>query len=178
LRRSLRGLGLRMGRAAAPVIGLGLLLLCGCGGRVLRSGLNVAPSVDSGSENGGSESDGGGDGGPCEAAGGQCLPSGDICAVRGSPGCPADGYRPGFFCCLSQVESCGQPSVISFSGSCDAGTWTMPSCTGTPPPPPPFAAGWYVDASFESGCTVTFPYCNAGTPIECTCEGVEWNCFR
>jgi hypothetical protein len=23
---------------------------------------------------------------------------------------------------------------------------------------------------------VTFPYCNAGTPIACTCTGANWSC--
>ncbi|MGO8994198.1 MAG: hypothetical protein ACLQVI_12785 [Polyangiaceae bacterium] len=147
-----------MERTTAALFALGVLALtCACG---------------SGS------SSSGGDGATCQAAGGQCLIGDEICAVPGTQTCPGSGGPAGVFCCLSQAENCGQPAVTSYSSTCDAGSISAPSCTGAPPPPLPFGPGNLdPDASFPSGCMVTFPYCNAGSLTQCTCKGGTWNCY-
>ena len=174
-----------MTRAAAPFVAFAVLALTsGCGARV-GSG-SSAPADGGASTSDGSAGDAGsgtgaspsGDGGPsCEAVGGQCLIGDEICAVPGSQYCAGSESPAGIYCCLSQVSDCGQPAATSYSAPCDAGATSTSSCSGPPPTPPPFTPG---DAgtggTFPSGCTVTFPYCNAGTPIACTCTGANWSC--
>jgi hypothetical protein len=183
-------------RSIVRLIILGLLMLgTACGARVSPSAMSGAPTVDSGSGDASSAIEGGAGGGgssssssgggttgsgtSCEAAGGQCLIGDEICATPGSQTCAGADGPAGVFCCLSQAEDCGQPATTSLSSSCDPGSVAAPSCAGMPPTPPPFGTGVEEDpdASFPSGCTVTFPYCNSGSVIQCTCKGDTWNCY-
>ena len=108
----------------------------------------------------------------CSAAGGECILGNVICAVPGTQSCPGSGTPGGVFCCLSRVADCGQPAETLYS-SCDGGT---SACSGTPESPPGSSIS-NLDASFPTGCTVTFPICNDGTPVECKCQGGSWTCF-
>jgi hypothetical protein len=112
----------------------------------------------------------------CEEAGGTCLIGSNICATPGSQYCPGETSPAGTFCCLSQVEDCGQPAAITFAPSC---TSSSAGCQDPPPAPSPFFqadAGPIPPGPFAPGCSVTFPYCNQGVVTTCVCQGANWSC--
>ena len=104
------------------------------------------------------------------------------------PGPQNCGQGPGgLFCCLSNVADCGQPDTVTYS--CSQPSDGGPSCKGSAPVPfgvPNFQAMQTAeeasdnDASYALGCKATFPACNYGQPIYCTCSlnpTPTWSCF-
>lgn len=116
----------------------------------------------------------------CAAAGGVCVLGNVICAVPGPQSCGATGPA-GLYCCLNDIADCGQPDAATFSCPASGGDG---ACIG--PPPVPLGTPNYgnveeagdPDASYPSGCTVTFPACNNGNVPTCTCTGPGWTCTQ
>jgi hypothetical protein len=144
--------------------------VAGCGGR-----------ADQGNADGGSAGHAGA-AGDCVAAGGQCLLGDLICTSVLGPMMGAQMVCPGRdtpgaqYCCLPGNVDCGQPDAATIACP-DAATIYPPEtlCTGFPtvvPVPEGFAAplGFDQDAAFPVGCTVTLPFCSAGSLYQCTCD--------
>jgi hypothetical protein len=145
---------------------------CDCQGGAWKCGPTCITPPDAGPDSAG-----------CIASGGECLFSNVICAVPGPQSCGVN--QPGSYCCFSNVADCGQPGATTYACP-PAQPEGGPTCTA---PPVPLGAPNYEamveaednDASYPSGCRVTFPACNNGHVPYCTCAAgsgfAAWSCF-